>query len=196
MPPNQIPYPQPLGFPAQPNPHGLHPWPAPGVLNLSHFTNGDIVLQNWSSDGIFWTALLDCPVWDIRGEWMNGEQVQGASVSLLGIGTMGINRYLGIGVRTPVGASPPASLLGFRAYSQETIGVVDTTHMLSLPEIDRTTEVMSGGRNPSSGNNSQGGSLLQFSVPIAVRFWRVSLRFTYEVTLGNPPTLLIDMASN
>jgi hypothetical protein len=194
--PNQPPYPQPLGFPAQPNPHGLHPWPAPAVVNLSHFTNGQIVIQNWKSDGVLWTAQLDCPVWDIRGEWINGEQVHGASVSLLGIGTMGINRYLGVGIRTPVGNSPPASIVGFRAYSQEIVGVVDTTHMFSLPEIDRTTEVQSGGRNVATDNNPQGGSLLQFVVPIAARFWRVSLRFTYEVTLGNPPTLLIDMASN
>lgn len=192
------PFPQPYGFAPQQDTTGLYPQPAPGVLNLTHYANGNQVLQSatWTSDGTLWTAYIDSPVWDIRVEWTQGEQVRGAGVSLLGVGTLGINRYLGVALRSPPGASPPASIVGLRAYSQEAFGLVTTADMFSSVEVDRTTEVQSGGRSAATNGQPQGGSLLQFSVPIGARFWRVRLRLTYEVALGAPPTFLIDMASN
>lgn len=190
-------FPNNLPLPEQPNPYGLNPWP--GVLaNLTHYANGNLPIY-WSVSGAMYEAYMESPVFDIRAEWTPGEQVQGAGVGILGVGTLGLNRYLAVMVRgAPEAAVPlsPASVVGLKIYSTQVCALVRTQDLVKLPEIDNTTELQAGGRQVAAVNSPMGGSLLQFCVPAGVRFWKLSLRFTFPVASGDPPALRIDLASN
>lgn len=183
-----------LYLPQPQNPNGFNPYPASAVIqNFTRWSNGDVPLL-WAVNGTYYEAYMDTPLWDIRAEWVPGEQVAGAGVNLLGTGTMGLNRYLAVLMRGPTKA--PADIVGLRAYATQTVGLASSKWLAQLAEVEFTSEVQAGGRQAAATNSPLGGSLIQFTVPGGVRFWKIRLRFSFPVASGDAPLIRLDMASN
>jgi len=188
--------------PATQNPNGLDPYPSQPWASGAHYVKGGQSVA-WQVDGANYVAYLATDLMNVRPEWNLGEEVPHNAVPVAGGSTAGLNRYFAIGLFPPpvnntlgVTANPPATFADLRIWSTEVIGVVSSSRLFSLAEVERTLEIQAGGTVAGSTVALPGGSLLQFCVPSGIRFYKVLLRFQYPTASGTPPTIVADYASN